>query len=357
MNWNQIIGQESLIKQLQASLAQGRVSHAQLFIGDFGYGSLALALSYINQIAQQENPNTGHKIENLNHVDLYFTFPVYSQGTDSGSDNFLAQWRQMILETPYATETDWLETIEAEKKLAQLSLSAYEGASKFLVIWQGEKMNVQAANKFLKFLEEPPANTYIFILVESEEYLLDTIISRCQKTYIKAIANANIEKALQQEGLAQNIIHKISHKAQGNWRKAQKLSHSRQLNPEFENYFIQWVRYAFQAKTKPHILKEIILWSREISAWSRPKQILFLQYASEIFRQALLQHIGNTQQVYEPLTENKFNWEAFSGYIHGANIEAILIEITQASYHIERNGNAKIVLLDMGIKLTRYLMR
>jgi DNA polymerase III subunit delta' len=135
------------------------------------------------------------------------------------------------------------------------------------------------------------------------------------------------------------------------------LSQAEALNPEFESYFIQWVRYAFQAKKKAQILKEIVLWSRELSAWSRPKQMMFMQYATEIFRQALLQNIGNHGQVNEALTQNNFNWEAFSGYIHGANIEDILLEISEASYHIERNGNAKMIFLDMGIKLTRFLHR
>ena len=47
----------------------------------------------------------------------------------------------------------------------------------------------------------------------------------------------------------------------------------------------------------------------------------------------------------------------FSRFIHGANIESILEELSEANLHLHRNGNAKIVWTDMGIKLTRYIHR
>ena len=71
----------------------------------------------------------------------------------------------------------------------------------------------------------------------------------------------------------------------------------------------------------------------------------------------MLQNYGMPDLVYKKINVNKFNWEKFSEYIHGANIEDILTEISEADYHLQRNANAKIVWTDMGIKLSRYIHR
>ena len=56
----------------------------------------------------------------------------------------------------------------------------------------------------------------------------------------------------------------------------------------------------------------------------------------------------------EPSTE-KFDLEKFAPFVHSGNILEINKELNEAIYHIERNANAKIVLLDLSIKLTRLL--
>ena len=126
-------------------------------------------------------------------------------------------------------------------------------------------------------------------------------------------------------------------------------------NPEFERLFVQWVRDAFQVKKKPEFLKNIILWAREIAGWNREKQKNFLNYASEIFRLALLQNYQSQDLVYKKINANGFNWEGFSKFISGANIVSILEEINTADLHLTRNGNPKIVWTDLGIKLSRYI--
>jgi DNA polymerase-3 subunit delta' len=70
-----------------------------------------------------------------------------------------------------------------------------------------------------------------------------------------------------------------------------------------------------------------------------------------------MQSYAHPDMVYKKIELNGFKWEKFSNYIHGANIEDILTELSTADYHLERNANAKIVWTDTGIKLTRYLHR
>ena len=65
--------------------------------------------------------------------------------------------------------------------------SANQGGAKVIVIYEPDRMNKEAANAFLKTLEEPPEETYIFLLTARPYNLLDTIRSRCFRMQIPSI--------------------------------------------------------------------------------------------------------------------------------------------------------------------------
>ncbi len=370
MNWEDIIGQEKVKQLLKDSINNDRVGHAQLFVGEEGYGTLPLALAFAKHIFTNEKTSAGVKVDNLNHLDLHFSFPVYSEKNVSLSNKFFPDWRELIQENPYASFDDWTEFLdsaqkqffisaqEAEAMNAKFALKSYEGGSKILIVWRADKMNEEASNKLLKFLEEPPKNTYIILCANSVDLILPTILSRCQLVNIPRIEDQDIiETLLEYDDVDQSTAKEIAFQVQGDWNEAEKLRMYGESDQEFEELFVQWVRNAFMAKKKPEVIREIVKWAKNISMWSRDQQIKFLSYCSDIFRLAMLQNYGSQNLVYKNLSLNNFNWEAFSTYIHGSNIEAILEEISEASYHISRNANAKIVWTDMGIKLTRYIHR
>jgi DNA polymerase III delta prime subunit len=88
MKWEQIIGQQSIKNLLRDSIQDSRVGHAQLFVGEEGFGVLPLALAMAREIFEKENPASVHKVENLNHLDLHFSFPVFSEKNVSLSKRF-----------------------------------------------------------------------------------------------------------------------------------------------------------------------------------------------------------------------------------------------------------------------------
>ncbi len=368
MNWEQIVGQEKLCKLLKESINDNRVSHAQLFVGKDGYGTLPLAMAFAKEVFRKENETSASKVETLNHLDLHFSFPVFKEKKAGLSSAFYEQFREMILENPYADDEDWSRILESENKQLTIyadeidelnqkfSLKSFEGGSKILIVWQADKMNIPAANKFLKFLEEPPKGTYIILTAESSDHILPTILSRTQVVEIPRIDDEAIRKKLQNNPAASSVdIDGLVFQAQGNWNLAQKLLNADQSDAEFDQLFITWVRDAFQVKKKPEFLKNIVLWARGIAAWNKEKQKNFLSFCAEMFRLALLQNYGSSDLVYKKIDAGGFKWDAFSSYIHGANIVAILDEISEAAYHLERNANPKIVWTDMGIKLSRYI--
>ena len=311
MKWEQIIGQQSIKNLLQDSIKESRVGHAQLFVGEEGFGVLPLALAMAQEIFEKENPASVHKVENLNHLDLHFSFPVFTENKNSLSKRLFDQWREFILENPYSSFDDWTSFLESENKQFFISadeaedigqrfnLKSFEGGSKILIVWRADKMNDAAANKILKFLEEPPKNTFIILCAPSTNDILPTILSRCQIVNVPRISDEDILDKLK----AHHSAREIAYQSQGNWNLAQSLAENNAGASEFETLFIQWVRNAFQAKKKPEVLRDIVKWARQISEWNREKQMKFLNYCIEIFRLAMLQNYGNDNLVYKKLSE------------------------------------------------------
>ena len=102
-------------------------------------------------------------------------------------------------------------------------------------------------------------------------------------------------------------------------------------------------------------IQDLISWSEQIAALGRESQKKFIQFCIELFRQEILLYYESPTLVYiEPKVE-KFKLENFAPFVNGNNINDIFKELSDAMYHIERNGNAKIVLTDLSIKLTRLI--
>lgn len=374
MFFKDIIGQEYIKKHLKSSTDKGRVPHAQLFVGKEGSGTLPMAIAYA-QYLLCNNANDKHSCElkcsNLAHPDLHFSFPTTT--TDSVkkhpvSDLFLSEWRSFLKEQPYASLYNWLQHIgvenkqgligvdEAENIVKTLQLKSYEGGFKIMIIWMAEKMNASAANKLLKLIEEPPSKTVFILITEDEEQIISTIKSRCQTMYFKALADKEISDALiEKEGVSENVAIKIAHQSEGNYNKALHLLNHDSSNLVFEEWFITWIRAAFRAKGNASVIQELISWSDTISKSGRETQKQFLNYSLLFFRQAMLLNYTLDEMVFLDISTSNFDLKKFAPFIHGNNILAIEKELNDALYHIERNGNAKIILLDLSIKLTRQL--
>ncbi|MBS1571211.1 MAG: DNA polymerase III subunit delta', partial [Bacteroidetes bacterium] len=314
MNWENIIGQENLKNALKNSIAENRISHAQLFVGKEGYGVLPIAMAYAKEILALENPNAANKVETMNHLDLHFSFPVFTENKDSTSKRLYDNFREMILENPYSQFEDWTKLLESENKQffisanemedisQKFSLKSFEGGTKILIVWRADKMNTSAANKFLKLLEEPPAKTLIFLTAESTQDMLPTILSRTQIVEIPRIEEKIIEEILIKDYSATpEFAQSVTIQSQGNWNEVIKNLKQEDNYSEFEELFITWVRNAFMVKTKPENIRQIIHWSRDIAAWNREKQKNFLEYCAEIFRLALMQNYADPTLVYKKL--------------------------------------------------------
>lgn len=379
MLFKEILGQEHIKSHVTKSAGSGRIPHAQIFIGPEGSGTLPMAIAYAQYIlcANVNGENTDGnaacnlKFENFSHPDLHFVFPVATNSEVKShpvSANFLKEWREFITETPYGSLFDWYKKLDIQNKQGQigvdeaheimksLSLKAYEGGYKVMIIWMADKMNIATANKLLKLLEEPPQKTIFLLIAESTDDILQTILSRCQVLNFGRLSEQVIANALiSNQNVDSKLAQKLAHQSQGNYNKALHLLHKDDDDLPFEEWFVDWVRAAFRAKGNAAAIQDLITWSETIASIGREAQKQYLNFCIDMFRQALLLNYQAKELVFMEPTVDKFKLENFAPFVNGTNINEIFKELSDAIYHIERNGNAKIILTDLSIKLTRLI--
>lgn len=378
MLFKDILGLSHIKNHLWSSADAGRIPHAQLFVGPEGSGALVTALAYAQYLLCENSGGENIPIEDscnlkcssLSHPDLHFAFPVSNSDkvkSHAVSNNYLQEWRQFVKEQPYGNLFDWYQLIGTEKKQGQigvdeaydivkkLSLKSYEGGYKIMILWMAETMNIAASNKLLKLIEEPPNKTVFIFIAEDEEQILQTIRSRCQVLHFPPLSEDAIAVALIEKGLMREEALRVAHEANGNFNKAMDLMNKDSEELIFEKWFVQWVRSAFKAKGNKAAIHELILWSEEVAKTGRETQKKFLKYCLAVMRQAMLLNYNVKELVYMRIHIDGFQLEKFAPFIHERNILSIVTELEEAIYHIERNGNSKIILTDLSIRLTRLL--
>lgn len=371
-----VIGNKKLVDYLISSVDNQRIPHAQLFVGPEGIGMLNTAIYYADYIINH-NKNVENSLEKsrsnrvieLAHPDVHYVFPVINTEKikKAISDDYLLSFREFVLNNPFGSLKDWLDFLGLEKKQSQIgvdeiqsvlkkiALKSYEGGYKIMIIWMADKMNTSSSNKILKLLEEPPQKTVFLLITEKLEDIIPTILSRCQVIEFNKPNNAEIEAFLVDNAVDASIAKKAVHLAQGDVNKALKLAHQENDEKQFEEWFIKWVRTAYSAKGNAAAILSLIAWGEEIASYSRDVQKQFLNYCIHFFRQALLANYNTKDLVYLDAGLEGFSLDKLAPFVNGANIQEIFKEISDAIYHIERNGNGKIILTDLSIKLTRLI--
>lgn len=376
MQFSTIIGQDILTRKLISAFQENRVAHTQLFLGDDGYGSLAIAISYAQYLLchdRTEDDSCGicpscKKFEKIAHPDLHFYFPTattQSVKKDPKSSLFLEQWREYIVENEgYITLNGWLDYLgvgnkqgyirkdDANEVISKLSLKAYEGSYKVIIIWMIDKLNESSSNKLLKTFEEPPENTIIILIGNKYEQLLPTVRSRAQLVKIPRLKDIDITNKFLSNGLTDDNAHELALLSSGNWNTARELQENAgETQSNFLN-FRRWLRLCFQPKD----YAELIKFNQEMSKLGREKQKSFLNYGIEVIHNSIQNNFNNIDCIKKTGDELDFTTK-FSQFINEANQKEIYKLLNEAIYHIERNAHAGIMYSDLSFKMVDLITK
>ena len=329
------------LNTLKESVKKGRVANTYLLVGKADSDVLGAGFDLIKDIIKSpfaameihEQQASLKKLKTLTNPDVHYFYPVNTTAevkTKASSKDFINNWRELVSSGTKITLADWYNKIglgnkqaainkgEAEEISRIASLKSYEGRVKIFLIWMAEKMNLSASNKLLKLFEEPPKNTVFILICENEGKLVSTITSRCQKVYINS-----------------------------------QIVDNQGFKSDYEVLFLDWVRAAFKVSSNKSAINELIQFSEKISKRTREEQKDFLTYCSTVFRDSFLfnyKAVDNSEKYLNGLVLEKF-----APFVHEENIEDFYYEVQKGFADIERNGNPKIIFLDISIKLTRLL--
>lgn len=369
MQFSAVVGHEELKRHLIDEVKRDKISHAQLFLGKPGYGTLPMALAFVQYLFcenKSDEDSCGEcascrKIEKLQHPDLHFSFPTV-QAITKVSDANLPEWREQIIEQPYFDLNGWIRKTdprerkpiigvqESEEIIKKLSLRSFEGGYKVMVIWMAEEMNPSCANKLLKIIEEPPARTLFILIAESQEYMLQTILSRTQIVKVPRVSIDAMSAHLRvSNGINKQNADSTAARVDGDLLEALEFLGDHEVQDENREQFIQLMRVCY----KKSVL-EMIQWAEDAASHSREQQKVFLKYALHMFRQSMLRNYTQSQLTRVSDEEDKF-LDKFAQFITGNNVYSFMETFNDAHYHIERNANPKILFTNLCFNVMRYI--
>ncbi|MBP3564769.1 MAG: DNA polymerase III subunit delta [Alistipes sp.] len=384
MRFKDIIGHNALKRHLAESIDKGRISHAQLFSGAAGVGTLPLAIAYaqyLNCTSRHDGDSCGVcpsciKMQQLAHPDLHFVFPVNKQGKKSGevvlSADFMPLWREMVEESGgYFTRQEWYDRLdlgktlrgiisarEADEIIRRLQFKSYESEYKITIIWQPETMNDEAANKILKILEEPWDKTLFLLVSERTDLLLPTIISRTQEVAVKRLQNEDLMelgREMVQTGaqIDEQQLLNTARLAAGDvieWRRLMGGTEDAMRKEAFEK-FCSLMRLSYNDK---HL--ELMDWADDVAQLSREQQRSMLLHAARLLRESYMLHAGLGQISYLWGEEAKF-CQNFAPFIGNQNIEYLISEIETVLRQVSQNGNSRIIFTHFALAVSKQINR
>lgn len=376
-SFHSIRGNAAIKKALIETSKTGKIPHAQLFHGPEGSPNLLLAMAYAKYLICK-NPladdscgacKNCRQFDSHNYPDFHMVFPYPSLGNEvpiekvSGAHNdYEKDLKQQIFNNPFYNRQQWsidqnfenkrfiIHTAEALLLIKKLGLQSYSGGKKLVLIWLPETMNDSAANKLLKLIEEPPASVVLLFVSYDLSQIISTIKSRIQITnvnkfneedtiaYVSRLLSISEEASRQLTIAHDNDISKIIETRKDN------------RNETVINLFADWMRHCFKMDGKG-----INSFVDEVSLLKKSDLTHFFAVALEIIERAYTYNMMPDRSTHYIPEGIAFRLDRFANHIHTGNIEKINTIVTEGLQDIERNGNKKVILMDISLKLGNAL--
>ena len=367
MKFSDIIGNNSAKERIRQMIDSDKFPHALLIHGLPGIPKLSLARAAA-QYLQCTNRIDGEPCgtcpsclqhQSFNHADTYYSYPIVKIGENPTSNDFINEWKQFLNENEVEDFQKWTKYLskenaqpiiyqsESDRIIRELSLAAYTSKYKVLIMWLPEKMHESCANKLLKLIEEPSDDTKFILVSDDEKSILKTIFSRTQRIELKRPSTADITSYICRRFNADPESARLAAvAADGDIAQAERNMELDSETKQFHQDFMQLMRMAYIRN-----LKELKVWSEHIADYKREKARRFLNYASRMVRENFIYTLHHPELNYQTAEEKTFSIK-FAPYINEYNVEKLINEFDTAEKDIKMNGNIKLVLFDMAIKIT-----
>ncbi len=371
MKFKDVVGHKEVKRRLISDFRKGRLPHAIMFLSEGGSGELPLALSlaqYMNCEDPHEDDSCGEcascvKVSKMIHPDVHYTFPTISKssGKPPVSSDYLEQFRSAVLNDHYLSYYEWIGQISQDQKqgnitreecreiASKLGLKSFESPFKILVMWLPEYLGT-AGNSLLKLIEEPPDNTYFFLVANDYDRILNTILSRTRLVKLQKPERKDIEQYLLNVKEADpQLAENVAYIANGNINKA--TAYLELEDHDLTDRFRTWMLYCYSGK-----IDELLRWTAEMGAESRDYIQQFLEHSLLVLRECMASRFIPEYMVLLPEKYGDFVFK-FAEKIDEYMIGQVAGWFSESIYYIGRNANAKIALFDLSLKIKDELRK
>ncbi len=339
MSWRSVRGHDRIIDVMRSAAKAERFPHAFLFAGPEGVGKRTFALTLAQALLCEENPE-----DQLDPC-----------GTCASCVQVEAESHPDLIVAGRPDDKQELPIKVIREICANFSLKPARGRRKIAVVDDVDSMNDEAANAFLKTLEEPPPGAVLILLGTSPEQQLETIVSRCQVVRFEPLAQAELASLLLEKGIAADEAEalKLASMADGSVSRALGLA-----DPELDGYRRELIdglagdRGFDPAEHVQHLLAFSKKAGKETGA-QRRRVILMVGELVRLFRGVLWQTAGLEAPSADPA--DRLAISTLANRLEPEDVFILADRALEADYHLQRNLYMPLVLESMFHDLAKVI--
>lgn len=364
-----LVGQQFAREQIKRIVESGRISHSYLFSGPPGIGKTAFALAFAELINGIDNlTNLGsqafsRKSSWFNHPDIHVFLPVPT----NFSVEELRDRLELLHEDPYEIVDFSLRPSLADEDSTKNKRAFYpidyfreeirptaylkpnEGKKTVVIMTGIEHMRKEAANAFLKLLEEPSENLMFLLTTDHTEALLPTIISRCQHISLSALKKNEIEQALiNHDGLPEEEASYLARVSGGNYAMTRFFDTDSLKTTRHE--IIEYLRYAY-AQDAVNITETAQNWQNQQNLEG---QIAVLN-VMEVFLRDLLVYRATQKKELVTNADQIDVIQKFCSRLKEARLEDMISHLNECKPMIYQNVQPKLVFTTLALRFSNLM--
>ena len=217
MPWHSVRGHDRVVDELRKGLVQGRFAHAFLFVGPDGVGKKTFARTLAQALLCERSRESA--------LDPCGACPSCLQ--------VMAGTHPDVLEVEKPEDKHELPIKAIRDLCLDLGLKPMHGTRRVAIVDDADDLNDEAANAFLKTLEEPPPGSVLILIGTSPEVQLDTIVSRCRVVRFDPLPRDELAAVLVEQGVTADPAEadRLADLAEGSVNRARGLA-----NPDLERF-------------------------------------------------------------------------------------------------------------------------
>lgn len=364
-----LVGQQFAREQIERIVRSGRISHAYLFSGPTGVGKTAFALAFaelingVDHLTDLGNQAFSKKSSWFTHPDIHTFLPVPTDVSVEELRNRLELLREDPYEIvdfslrPSLTNEDSTKNKRAFYPIDyfrdEIRPAAYykpnEGQKTVIIMTGIESMKKEAANAFLKLLEEPSENLMFILTTDNTEALLPTIISRCQHIQFSPLKTQEIEQALiEQDGMPEKEASYLARVSGGNYAMTRFFDVDTLKKTREE--IIEYLRYSY-VQDAVNITEKAQDWQ---SQQNLEGQIAVLN-VMEVFLRDLMVYRSTQKQELVTNADQIEVIQDFCDTLSDARLEEMINQVNKCKPMIYQNVQPKLIFTALAFRFAKLM--